>query len=52
MSTEFGFGDEDPELYIDAMIYKCGGEGCDWLQNDDFLATALSYGLLTYVEGH
>lgn len=52
LETEFGFGEQEAESYIEAMIRKCGGEGCDWIQNDYFLAAALSYGLLDYKEGY
>jgi len=30
---------------IDGMIAKCGGEACDWLHDDEFIADVLSSGV-------
>jgi len=38
-------GDNHIAFDVDAMILKCGGEACDWLHQDDFIADVMSYGV-------
>lgn len=32
-------------FHIEDMINKCGGEACDWIHNDEFLADVISSGV-------